>query len=207
MDLLNDPTFIQAVVKKRKGIIEDVTNQMTNANMQPTVHTIKRGLQVTGQVLPAQHIEGFRKMWQSVRALKRLNPTVSVKLELDAMHAFKSLTVVLPHSRAAMDHLYKVVGLDAAHCKRILIKKKPRTLLKQNTLSMLTGRTFNNSIIILAYTISYSENAEDMSALLTHCLETGLPLNNSNMVVLSDRGGAIGKAVVLNAHQRKPFVL
>ncbi len=74
-------------------------------------------------------------------------------------------------------------------------RKFPGLFLKKTVLTVLAGQTPNGKMFIVAYCISYAECAEDMSFLLNFCMQVGLPINCSRFVILSDRGGAIGKAV------------
>jgi hypothetical protein len=147
---------------------------------------IKKCFQQLGLIQGVDHIDGFNLLSPTLQAIQLHNPEFRYELEVGFLGLFKRLAVVMPHAAQVFPFLYKAVGLDGAHCKRVKVRNRPRMLLKQNTLLMLTGRTPNNSMTILAFSICYSENSDDISHLLRLCIQSGLPLNSTDITIVTD---------------------
>lgn len=203
-ELLDSAVFQGLATNIKKRSVAEIKKMLGSENVKATDDVIKKAMLEFGRILPEEHITGYDLLAPSLAATKELNRNFHYKLEtMDNVtqcgavtnNVLKRLTVMLPHAVECYSDLYKVVGIDGAHMTPVVVRSNPRKLTKQTTITMLTGRTPNNHNTILAYTISYSENSEDISHMLQFCLDNGLPLNDPGLAVISDRGAAILKSV------------
>jgi hypothetical protein len=135
-----------------------------------------------------EHLEGFSLLEPTLDAVRAYNPMFYYNLETSTVFdTLMRVTIIMPHAVETFPYNFKVIGIDGAHCGPIVVQLAPRALLKQNTLLMITSRTPNNEMTILAFSLVYSENAEDLGHLLQSCLDQGLPLNSSDMTTITDR--------------------
>lgn len=165
---------------------------MNDSGTVATVDVIKKCMALTGRLQPEDHITALQTLPAELQAIQDLNPTFNYLLEVQGpFDIFRRLTVVMPHAKEACNYTFKVYGLDGAHTDAIVVQKNPRTIMKQNTLLAVTSRMPNNNITLLAFTICYSENIEDVTHLFDACIAVGLPLNEPDASIISDRSAAL----------------
>ena len=137
--------------------------------------------------------------------LKRLNPGCEVKVERypntdpDADAKLHRFFVIPSYTKPLINDEYgfTVVGLDAAHMKDVVIKKRmPRAMLEKYYVTVISGRMPGNTQIIYAFMLSHSECSEDIEALFELLKESGVNLDKESIIIVSDRGKAIIKAVL-----------
>ena len=137
--------------------------------------------------------------------LRKLNPGCTVRLDKLASESegdkFQRLFVIPSYTKPLINDEYgfSVVGLDAAHMKDVVLKKRiPRALLEKCVVTVISGRLPGNTQVIYALMLSQSECSEDIKALLDLLAEEGINLDKETMIIVSDRGKAIIKAVLDN---------
>src|SRR4051812_25887255 len=97
--------------------IVDMLRSSADMPMSATVDVVKKALELFGNPSYDEQIESFKALEPALAAIKELNPTFQYRLEADdLLHYFKRVTIVMPHAVEAMPYLFKVYGLDGAHC-------------------------------------------------------------------------------------------
>ena len=92
-------------------------------------------------------------------------------------HFFQRLAILFPYSVTAMNHCFKIFGVDAAFLDGYQIKYREKRLISNfinslptNHLKLMfqkcfligiSGRTLNNEMILFGFCISYAENSEN----------------------------------------------
>ncbi len=154
------------------------------------------------QFTPEQHELGFIRLEAFLQLLKEQNPGMEFQIQVDDDGQLTQLLIVVPHAKAVEKFLFKVIGIDSAHIKDIVYDKKehPRRLYSKMVATDLSSRTGNNEMTILAVALSPTENCATIVGLIRLLIDeeqgAGLELIHSpDMVVLSDRGGAVTAAV------------
>ena len=137
--------------------------------------------------------------------LRKLNPGCTVRLDKLASESegdkFQHIFVTPSYTKPLINDEYgfSVVGLDAAHMKDVGLKKRiPWALLEKCVVTVISGRLPGNTQVIYALMLSQSECSEDIEALLDLLAEEGIKLDKETMIIASDRGKAIIKAVLDN---------
>jgi hypothetical protein len=149
---------------------------------------IKHSMAAVPVVSYFDHLDGFALLEPTLDAVRVYNPMFWYCLETSSVYdTLMRVTIIMPHAVETFPYNFKVIGIDGAHCGQVVVQLSPRALLKQNTLIMITSRTPNNEMTILAFSLVYSENAVDISHLLQSCLDHGLPLNEPDITSITDR--------------------
>ena len=166
----------------------------------PTDDVIKKGWKDL-KMDADDHVNGYSRMDPLLSMFKELNPGFDYVIGKDADGHFQHVAIMLPYAQQAAElgYMYNLLGLDGAHFKDIVIQQRgatdeqPRKLLKKNTLSVISSRAPNMSILILGFIVSFSENSADIDVLLRLFAKNGLILDDSRYVLLTDRGSALIK--------------
>lgn len=198
-----------AQVKKRvKG------SQQTSAVQQllavsggcgpPTVHAVKTA-NFLHKVSGSQHIDGYSLLIPYLELLQQENPSMRFSVERDDKGRFFRMSLLLPYAIQAIENCFPIVGIDTAHMALVVLNgvsslqlelagDEPvagRHVQEKLYVSLVSGRTLDNKMILYGYCLGYSENIEDLSYFFDFLQEHGLPLNRPEMTILTDRGGAI----------------
>ncbi len=187
--MLANSVFLSKAKDPKTRTVAIITQAMLDLRPRVSVSpdVIKKCMALVGRVKAVDHLDGYRALEPTLFSLKLLNPTFRYKLQTGVFDTLLRVSIVMPHAVESFPYHFKVIGIDGAHCKLIELKTSPRTLLKQNTLTMITSRTANNEMSILAFTVTYSENSLDIIDLLQDCLDAGLPFNAADISVITDR--------------------
>jgi hypothetical protein len=158
------------------------------------------------------HDKGFKYLLPWLECMRAENPGLEYRFERYkeddelplplALGKLKHVALVFPHSAQAFPYLFRIIGIDCAHIKPIVHSIKPvRILFHGSVLTLVTGRTPGNKMIILGLSLSPTESLESIEFLLKLLMDpeseggAGIPLNREDIVVTSDRGPALIAAV------------
>lgn len=117
---------------------------------------------------------------------------------------------------------FSVVGIDTAHMSTVKLGRITEEkiheicglvvppggayMLEKLVVTMVTGRTFNNEMIIFAFCIGYTENSADMFHFFQFLVDCGLPINRPEMTILTDRGQAYVTPISLHFPEALHFL-
>jgi hypothetical protein len=134
----------------------------------------------------------------------------------------KRVIILLPYAVKYLDSDYacKLIGLDGAHNKNVLMKKEEesehgrqqqpsgstndvnqkrnksnKVMFVKTKLLAIATRTPANRLLLLAFSLTYSESAEEFTCLLNFCNSNGLALDKEDITVVTDRAEAINSSI------------
>jgi len=128
-----------------------------------------------------EHYNSFNKLTPFLEEFSRLNPGFKFLIKKsDQDSNFEKVAILFSYSRQAINHCYKVVGVDSAFLGAIhivgdqknelshFIEGIPMNLkimFKRCHITGLSGRTLNNEMIVFAISIGYGETIENYNFL------------------------------------------
>ena len=101
-------------------------------NEQASSDIIKKVTAEVGHLKKIDHLNGYLNLEPFLEAMKSSNPGFSYRLSLkgnnsDSLHVFENLTFCMPYAKSIINGGYycKVLGIDTAHLKDIILSKEP----------------------------------------------------------------------------------
>lgn len=164
---------------------------------RPTIDVVKKAVGLhkkrkqMSQLQAKDHVVNISELDSLLHAIKALNPTLQFEIKT-VESVFQRVIVLLPYAAIALEKSYRVIGMDGGHGKDVVVGVEPELLRKLNVISVTT-RSPNNRMCLLAFMLCYSENAEDITALVDFCAYHGVIFNHEGLTLFSDRGAALLK--------------
>ena len=170
--LANEGKDIAGKRKLSEDLFQKVIKETQHQDVSSVV--IKKVTAEVGHLKTLDHLNGFLLLEPFLEAMKISNPGFIYRLSLDGsitdkIQSFLRLCFCMPYTKSIVNGGYymKVLGIDTAHLKDIVLSKKsPRTMIQKGCVGLLTTRLINNKQLILAVKFGYSENTEDFINIL-----------------------------------------
>ena len=142
-------------------------------------------IQVEDQLGSFSLLEPFLELY------KEQNPGAHYELRRnDITEEFNSLAFVFPYVKNCIEHEYlrRIFGLDVSHMKKISLQGD--IIIRPMFLTVVSGRTLDNHMIVCGFAITFAECRDDIDFLNAAMIEAGVVLNDPRNTILSDRGTA-----------------
>jgi hypothetical protein len=142
------------------------------------------------RITPEEHFRSFQLLEPFLDEFVHLNPGSAVDVDWDSdTQEFKGFAVVMPYVAKCIELEYSrpIYGLDVAHMKPVKVDNGG-VFLKPMYLTIISGRTLDNHMLICGFCVTFSESSEDIRYLYTVMVKAGVNLNTSKLSLVSDRG-------------------
>lgn len=210
--VLERENALHATGKKQKSVtVMQKLIAFSQQQGEPAVHQVKRAnamFKDTSEEL----IMAYNYLQPYLEKLEECQPTVAHKLERGENNEFRRLGFLFPYSVKALPFCFNVVGVDTAHMALVVvdgiqtfqlqemldrddITDETRNVQSKLYLTIVSGRTTNNEMLIFAYCLGYAENANDVMFFFKFLKDNKFPLDTKEMTIMTDRGAAIAGSV------------
>lgn len=190
--------------KKKTGGIVLSQNLVSAAGTGETVtKSVVKAADSTFVIKSVDYVESYKKLKPYLEVMKRLNPSMEYKIEKDRHNKVVRTLVLMPYAAHAMSACFNVIGIDTAHMSTIKLPKITSEqiynlceysvpegggyLLEKMVVTVVSGRTYNNEMIILAYCLHYTESGMDAYKFFEFLTTHGVPLNRAEITIFTDR--------------------
>lgn len=157
-----------------------------NGEALPTKDVIKKANQSI-KLTAKEHFDSYEKLSPFLHLFKELNPGFQYKIdrEFDS-DSYERVAILFPYSVNAIKNCYNIYGIDSAFLDGIEIPDSQiesikeivdglpddlRLMFQRGYISALTGRTYNNEMIIFAVCLNHGETTDNYDFLLDFVLK------------------------------------
>lgn len=216
--LLKLPSFVKLVdnpnagssFERRNMTSSKIISVLAAEGIFCTVDKVKKACQLISRQNLEMHCESLQNIIPWLEIMKEKNHGFNYFVDRDPPYfTLKRIVCVMPYTAAMVGSIYlqKVMGLDSAFIKDILMTSEKCTVedgdgnevkkavFEGMKMILLSGKTCNNNMAILAFSLSFSENTEEVKCLLEKCLESNVRLRDKSLTIISDRSAAINAAL------------